>query len=33
MIGFSRPPYMMTLVYAVAIDIGDVIDFPVAGWG
>jgi hypothetical protein len=33
MIGFSRLSYMMTLVDAVAIDIGDVIEFPAAGWG
>jgi hypothetical protein len=33
MIGFSRQPYMMALVYAVAIDIGDVIEFPTADWG
>ncbi len=33
MIDFSLLLYMMALVYAVAIDIGDVIEFPAAGWG
>ena len=32
MIGFLKQSYMMALVYAVAIDIGDVIEFPAAGW-
>jgi len=33
MIGFLKQSYMMALVYAVAIDIGEVIEFPAAGWG